>query len=336
MEIFKNTLVEPYRLKRIGASMGSGGLIGFPLGCWFSGISVGGQLLLQTVFSTIMCKFVFVASGLQAGWSLGNQWWNESDCIEELLHNPNIWKILHDNIPEISENTEDTDKSSKTQIDIYDKSTPAGSLYHMALIVFLERFHYHQLCGDSIKTKISSDYHQLVRLLEKKIPYVDKSRWEQYVYSDTYPYIYSSYWMEQQVKEVCDASLVRDQEDESKLSSMIYQRIKPILEKISQVQHPQLKFEVLKQVIDEVVHLYHLQSWKMPSCEDIMPIICAILIKYSTEKNKRLPMVDIYMVYDYFGDCFDEKGYISTLWMSALHKVNPKSAVLLESSSSQT
>jgi hypothetical protein len=339
MEIFKNTLVGPYRLKRLGASMSSGGLIGFPLGCWFSSISVGGQMLLQTVFSTIMCKFVFVASGLQAGWSLGNQWWSERNCIEEMIRDPAIWKILNNNIPTIPQEEGREGKEGKEgredKPDIYDKSSPVGSLYHMCLIVFLERFHYHQMEEGSIKTKISLDYHQLIRLLELKVPSISKKQWEQYVYSDTYPYIYSSYWMEQQIKDVQETALTRDVEDESKLSSMIYQRIKPIIEKLTQVQHPQLKFEVLKHIVDEVVHLYHLQSWKLPSCEDIMPIICAILIKFSQEKNKQLPIVDIYMVYDYFGSYFDEKGYISTLWMSALHKVNPTSAVLLEASSGQ-
>ena len=325
MNTLKTTIIEPYRSKRVAASMGGGGLIGFPLGCWASGITVGGQVVMQTFLSTILCKFVFIASGIRMGWSVGTTWWDENDCLKELLQDKKIWKYLHDEIPVVVKNTQKDEN-------IHDSNSVIGNLYQMSLLVFLERFNVYQSESKSIKSTILSDYNQLVYLLSVKIPWISREDWDKHVYRDTYPYIYSSYWMEQQINNVSSDRICEDQEDNEKLSNLIYHRTLPIFKKITQVQHPQLKLEVLKSVIEEIVQMYHIQFWKMPSCEEIMPIICAMLVKYSSLENGKscLPIADIHMVYDYFGSNFDESGYISTLWMSAIHKVNPTSKALVK------
>ena len=311
---FKDNIIVPYRRTRQWLGAFSGGFLGY----LSFGASVGGQVIIQTLYSLLFMKFLFIASGLKIGWSMCSRFWTEQFCIESFIHDKNIWKILHKEINLKEEQFSQLSKLQKKQIinEIYDPNTQIGAIYNTGIIVFLERYNRPYLntfnddttCKQVYLKQISKEYKNLLYFLRKKLPMLSKQEIELIVNKDIYPYIYGYYLLFQEEKLSKKKNLIDPKYD------YLLKIITPILANITLYKHPQEKIEILKDIISKIEEEYRNKNWGMLNCDELIPMLCYILDSYP----KCLPGADICMVYDYYCDSLDRDGYIATLWKSAL------------------
>jgi hypothetical protein len=316
-----------------------GGVVSSPIGIYLSGLTYG--LLLG-----FACKIGIIAGGFGLGWKVGNQWYSTEEIFQEWIHEKNVWKqILEYYSPQqTSDQSEymsyfpfswfqsDTDTTTPpipTELDIFrslrDPSTEIGQLYRFCLYLYVERFNYYPreefpAMGEykglvCVVTKFHPKYYLAPTLIYEVT--------ERCAIDDLYPYLYGYYLVENShlhldllPPDISPNTLVVNSDLVSDLPGIpndILDRASLTFRHLSHQRHPREKISILLKMVNDLSRDLERENITM-SCDDLLPILLQIV----RQNIDILPVADIKMVFDYYGDTMGEQAYIATAFLTTV------------------
>lgn len=319
-----------------------GGVVSSPIGIYLSGLTYGGQLIFQGVLLGLTCKFGIIAGGIGLGWKVGNHWYRSDEIFQEWIMERDIWyKILEYYSPETITNPEENNgyfnfwwfytptpppPPIPTELEIaqslQDLTSEIGQLYRFCIYLYVERFNYHS--RDSFPAM--KEYKGVVQVITKfhpknhQAPTLVYEIVERCVIDDLYPYLYGYYLIENSRLhldllpiELSPNTFVVNYKISPNIPNDILDRASLTFRHISHQRHPREKISILLKMVNDLSRDLERLHISM-SCDDLLPILLQIV-----QKNiDILPVADIKMVFDYYGDTIGEQAYIATAFLSTV------------------
>ena len=329
-----------------------GGLVGTPVGSYLSGLTYGGQVLFQGVVLGLMCKVGIIAGGIGLGYKFGNEWYSVTEVFQEWVETKNIWgEILRYYSPETTTETEDTgfsqyfrwgwwseDSTSETsteqeaiptELEIANSLLIPGSeisqLYRFCIYLYVERFNYYS----SQEFQAMAEYKGVVKVITKfhpkfyQCPTLVYEVVERCVIDNLYPYLYGYYLVENShlhsdllPREINPNSIMVSKNTDRRLAELpveILDRACLTFRHLGYQRHPREKISILLKMVNDLSRDLQEQQVTM-SCDDLLPILLEIV-----QRNiDILPVADIKMVFDYYGDTMGEQAYIATALLTTV------------------
>jgi hypothetical protein len=329
-----------------------GGIVSTPVGSYLSGLTYGGQLICQSVLLGLTCKVGIIAGGIGLGWKFGNQWYSTEEVFEEWVKTEHIWReILFHYSPDELPVTDQTNNNSWSQYfrwgwsqsevdtcpkpalpteieiarDLLEARSEIGQLYRFCIYLYVERFNYYTTADFSAMAEYKGVVAVITRFHPKypSCPKLVNEVVERCVIDDLYPYLYGYYLAENShlhsdllPPELSVTSIVTTTDPGdvvAKLPSCILDRASLTFRHLSHQRHPREKISILLKMVNDLSRDLDTQNISL-SCDDLLPILLQI-VKRNIDI---LPVADIKMVFDYYGDTMGEQAYLATALLSTV------------------
>lgn len=307
-----------------------------PLGFSIIGFGLSLCTLFFFPFLTLIPKCIGIIGSIGAGYGFGDWMKDDSKYFLNFLMDDDIWDIINKKIvipkEKINKNQpiSITIENAKKLLD--NENNPINTLYHFVVMLFIERFNLHKYENKNLMKEINV----IIELLTIKHPYYKsglnkeliKGIIEELLMKDLkeYLYIYYNNITLSQNKKIFKKNFYLspfelitrflDENPNIKIRPII---LNSIILKSSNIftQIPSLSnrekqtIALIKcvSIIDEECKKLNIRL----SCDELLPLI-TLLIKYNYHI---CPSGMIKMLYDMLGEYTDEKGYISTLMITA-------------------
>lgn len=318
------------------------GVCGGLLGTFSSNLGIGGQFLIQAIYWTIGYKIVLILTGAGMGWKIGNSFYDPGKAIEQLISEPEIWKLIKQNYKPNDEPM--LYKKGLVIPTLLDTSLDIGKLYTFCSFIFIERYE-----NMESEEQVMREFKYMVHVLTAKHPMLKDSEpvtlmniIERRVIEDLYPYIYSYYLItnknsQKKLDPLLAKTLSTDKiplvainnydniiklilsETNSQVNN-IRDKIECILisasnifRQLPEAKHPQDKAKLLikmTKLISDRLAEYNI----IVSADLLIPIVSNLII----QNIDIVPGAEIKMAYDYLGHLANEDAYVVTVLLSSL------------------